>query len=117
MAAFLDEVQQIVGADLSEAQVLRRLQDIGTRLYDLLLPEDMQAYLWEHRNEIGDLIVYADEPYVPRELCISSHPGVRGQKKPRFLRKAAWCVGVSAASRRRRSDPRGRAEVAHPGLP
>ena len=51
MAAFLDEVQQIVGADLSEAQVLRRLQDIGTRLYDLLLPEDMQAYLWKHRDQ------------------------------------------------------------------
>ena len=79
MAAFLDEVQQI-GADLSEAQVQRRLQDIGTRLYDLLLPEDMQASLWEHRDEIGDLIVYADEPYVPWELASQATQGSEAEE-------------------------------------
>jgi hypothetical protein len=96
MAAFLDEVQEIVGADLSEAQVLRRLQDIGTRLYDLLLPEDMQAYLWEHRDKIGDLIVYADEPYVPWELVHLKPPRGPRQKKPRFLAQGGlvrWRLG------------------------
>ncbi|HEY9496403.1 MAG TPA: CHAT domain-containing protein [Intrasporangium sp.] len=96
MAAFLDEVQEIVGADLSEAQVLRRLQDIGTRLYDLLLPEDMQAYLWEHRNQIGDLIVYADEPYVPWELVHLKPPRGPRQQKPRFLAQGGlvrWRLG------------------------
>ncbi|HEX5969763.1 MAG TPA: CHAT domain-containing protein [Intrasporangium sp.] len=96
MAAFLDEVQEIVGGDLSEAQVLRRLQDIGTRLYDLLLPEDMQAYLWEHRNQIGDLIVYADEPYVPWELVHLKPPSGPRQKKPRFLAQGGlvrWRLG------------------------
>jgi hypothetical protein len=96
MAAFLDEVQEIVGADLSEAQVLRRLQDIGTRLYNLLLPEDMQAYLWKHRNQIGDLIVYADEPYVPWELVHLKPPSGPRQQKPRFLAQGGlvrWRLG------------------------
>lgn len=96
MAAFLDEVQELVGAGLSEAQLQRSLQDLGTRLYDLLLPEDMQAYLWKHRDRIGDLIVYADEPYVPWELVHLKPPRGPRQKKPRFLAQGGlvrWRLG------------------------
>ncbi|MDC5697740.1 CHAT domain-containing protein [Intrasporangium calvum] len=96
MAGFLEEVQELVGADLSEAQLLRKLQDLGTRLYDALFPEEMQAYLWKHRHEIGDLIVYADEPYVPWELVHLKPPkGQRGQE-PRFLAQGGlvrWRLG------------------------
>ena len=96
MAAFLDEVQALVGADLTEAQLLRRLQDLGTRLYDLLLPEEMQSYLWEHRDEIRDLIVYADEPYVPWELVHLKPPTGPRQREPRFLAQGGlvrWRLG------------------------
>ena len=114
MAAFLDEVQQVVGADLSEAQVLRRLQDIGTRLYDLLLPEDMQAYLWQHRNEIGDLIVYADEPYVPWELVHLKPPTGPRPKKPWFLAQGGlvrWRLGSFPPKEIRIRDGRARSLI------
>ena len=56
----------------------------------------MQAYLWEHRDEIGDLIVYADEPYVPWELVHLKPPRGPRQKKPRFLAQGGlvrWRLG------------------------
>lgn len=96
MGRFLDEVQDLVGQDISEARRLSQLQDIGTRLFDALLPEDMQAYLWEHRNEIEDLIVYADEPYVPWELVHLKPPTGPRQKEPRFLAQGGlvrWRLG------------------------
>lgn len=96
MAGFVQRVQEISRADISDATRLRRLQDTGSRLYDLLLPEDMQAHLWQHRDRIADLIVYTDEPYVPWELLHLKPPRGNRPRTPRFLAQGGlvrWRLG------------------------
>jgi hypothetical protein len=63
----------------------RKLQDIGAKLFDELFPEPMQAYLWKHRAKLKDLIVYADEPFVPWELVHLKPPDGPRPEKAQFL--------------------------------
>ena len=96
----------------------RKLQDIGAKLFDELFPVPMQAHLWKHRAKVKDLIVYADEPFVPWELVHLKPPdgprpdqaAVPGPERARAL--AAQQLPAPA-------DPgaRGAREVAVPGLP
>lgn len=83
-------------AGMTEVERFSALQDIGTQLFDQFFPEAMQDYLWAHRDEIGDLIVYTDEPFVPWELVhLKPARGKRG-KKPRFLAQGGlvrWQLG------------------------
>ncbi|WP_347354077.1 CHAT domain-containing protein [Intrasporangium sp.] len=67
------------------AAYLAAVQDLGAALFEQLFPQDMQAMLWKHRNRIADLLVYADEPYVPWELVHLKPPVGPRQKAPRFL--------------------------------
>ncbi len=63
------EVERVIkDPDLTPRQRMSQLQNTGTMLFDQFFPEDMQAYLWEHRDLVHDLIVYTDEPFVPWEL-------------------------------------------------
>ena len=45
----------------------------------------MQAYLWKHRAKLKDLIVYADEPFVPWELVHLKPPEGPRPEKAHFL--------------------------------
>ena len=75
---------------------MSQLQNTGTMLFDQFFPEDMQAYLWEHRDLVHDLIVYTDEPFVPWELVhLKPARGKRGTT-PRFLASGGlvrWQLG------------------------
>ena len=64
---------------------LAEIQDLGASLFEQLFPQDMQALLWKHRNRITDLLVHADEPYMPWELLHLKPPVGPRQKAPRFL--------------------------------
>lgn len=96
IGTILDQTQDLVSENVSPTARLRRLQSIGSDLFERLFPEEMQAYLWERRDRIADLIVYADEPYVPWELVHLKPPrGPRG-KEVRFLAQAGlvrWRLG------------------------
>ena len=70
-------------------------------MFDELFPVDMQAYLWSKKAKVKDLIVYADEPFVPWELVHLKPPTGPREEKPRFLAQAGWSGGSPAASRRR----------------
>ncbi len=63
----------------------RKLQDIGSKMFDELFPEDMQAHLWSKKAKVKDLILYADEPFVPWELVHLKPPTGPREEKPRFL--------------------------------
>lgn len=96
MGGFIEQIQQVAGAHGSAAETTDRLQNLGTRLFDLLFPEQMQAHLWAHRDEIRDLIVYADEPYVPWEIVHLKPPTGPRQREPRFLAQGGlvrWRLG------------------------
>ena len=65
-------------------------------LFDQFFPEDMQAYLWEHRDLVHDLIVYTDEPFVPWELVHLKPPRGKRGTTPRFLASGGlvrWQLG------------------------
>jgi hypothetical protein len=91
------EVERVIkDPDLTPRQRLTQLQNTGTLLFDQFFPEDMQAYLWKHRDRVHDLIVYTDEPFVPWELVhLKPARGKRGTK-PRFLASGGlvrWQLG------------------------
>ena len=86
IAKILDDVAKVwkhTSAEPRERE--RKLQDIGSRMFDELFPEDMQAYLWKHRSAVRDLILYADEPFVPWELVHLKPPRGPREEKARFL--------------------------------
>ncbi len=97
VAQALDQVDATVRATAdSPAEQLAALQDIGATLFRQFFQRDLQSYLWEHRDELGDLIVYADEPYVPWELVHLRPPTGPRQKAPRFLAEGGlvrWQLG------------------------
>jgi hypothetical protein len=64
---------------------LGEVQDLGACLFEQLFPQEMQALLWRHRNRITDLLVHADEPYMPWELVHLKPPVGPRQRAPRFL--------------------------------
>ncbi len=93
----LDDVADVwkqTGEDPRERE--RKLQDIGAKMFDELFPEAMQAHLWKHRSKIKDLIIYADEPFVPWELVhLKPSTGPRPDR-PRFLAQSGlvrWQLG------------------------
>lgn len=90
----------------------RKLQDIGAKLFDDLFPVEMQAYLWKHRAKVKDLIVYADEPFVPWELVHLKPPDGPRPTKPRFLAQSGlvrWPLGSFPPREMRVRDGRARA--------
>ncbi|OFE18097.1 hypothetical protein BA895_13345 [Humibacillus sp. DSM 29435] len=97
VAKALDQVDATVRATAdSPAEQLAALQDIGATLFRQFFQRDLQSYLWEHRDELDDLIVYADEPYVPWELVHLRPPTGPRQKAPRFLAEGGlvrWQLG------------------------
>jgi hypothetical protein len=91
------EVESVIkDPDLSPSRRLKQLQNTGTMLFDQFFPEDMQDYLWTHRDRVHDLIVYTDEPYVPWELVhLKPARGKRGTT-PMFLAQGGlvrWQIG------------------------
>ena len=69
-------------------------------MFDELFPVDMQAYLWSKKSKIKDLLVYADEPFVPWELVHLKPPTGPREEKPRFLAQAGlvrWQPGEPPA--------------------
>jgi hypothetical protein len=64
---------------------LSRIQDVGATLFEQVFPQEMQAFLWAHRDDLDQLLVYADEPYMPWELVHLKPPVGRRQGPPRFL--------------------------------
>ncbi|MFM6850372.1 MAG: CHAT domain-containing protein [Terrabacter sp.] len=91
------EVERVIkDPDLTERQRMSQLQNTGTLLFEQFFPEDMQAYLWEHRDLVHDLIVYTDEPYVPWELVHLKPPRGKRGTTPRFLASGGlvrWQLG------------------------
>ena len=89
IATILDDVADVwknTSGDPKERE--RKLQDVGSKMFDELFPPDMQAYLWSKKSKIKDLLVYADEPFVPWELIHLKPPTGPREEKPRFLAQA-----------------------------
>ena len=97
IGAVLDDVAELwKNTEDDPRERERKLQDIGAKLFDELFPEDMQAYLWKHRAKVKDLILYADEPFVPWELVHLKPPDGPRPEKPRFLAQSGlvrWQLG------------------------
>ncbi|GEO30438.1 DUF7379 domain-containing protein [Terrabacter aerolatus] len=91
------EVEDVIkNPDLSAQERMSQLQNTGTMLFDQFFPEDMQAYLWTHRDLVHDLIVYTDEPVVPWELLHLKPPRGKRGTTPRFLASGGlvrWQLG------------------------
>ncbi len=80
------EVQQL-WFDCSDRpqKYLADLQDLGAHLFEKLFPQDFQAALWEHRDELDNLFLLADEPFIPWELVHLKPPVGPREQEPRFL--------------------------------
>lgn len=67
------------------ARYLSKLQDLGSSLFGQLFPDDFQKVLWDHRDQLDDLFLLADEPFVPWELVHLKPPHGPREREPRFL--------------------------------
>ncbi|MGC4075397.1 MAG: CHAT domain-containing protein [Nibricoccus sp.] len=63
--------------DFDEFQ--RELRDMGAKLWDELVPPEVQSALWEHRGDIHEILVFSEEPFIPWELV---HLKDRGKGLP-----------------------------------
>ncbi len=80
------EVQQLWFDSSDRPQkYLADLQDLGAHLFEKLFPQDFQAALWEHRHELDNLFLLADEPFIPWELVHLKPPTGPREQEPCFL--------------------------------
>lgn len=63
----------------------RFLQSRGSDLFERLFDAEMQAKLWELRDDLSSILLLADEPYFPWELVHLKPPTGPRQAEPRFL--------------------------------
>ncbi len=86
VAAIFSQVEQgwAENADRPKA-FLSQLQDVGASLFEQLFPQELQGLLWRHRAELDNLMVFADEPFIPWELVHLKPPVGPRQKRPDFL--------------------------------
>ncbi len=86
VADLFQEIEQSWVDHSDEPKVfMQRLQDIGSSLFEQLFPEELQAVLWKNRNRLAEMILVADEPYIPWELVHLKPPKGPRQSKPLFL--------------------------------
>ena len=80
------EVQQLWFDNSDKpAKYLADLQDLGSSLFEQLFPQQLQDVLWENRDNLDNLFLLADEPFIPWELVHLKPPIGPRQKAPRFL--------------------------------
>jgi hypothetical protein len=86
VANLFREVQQLWFDNSDKpAKYLADLQDLGSSLFEQLFPQDLQAVLWRNRDNLDNLFLIADEPFIPWELVHLKPPIGPRQKAPRFL--------------------------------
>jgi CHAT domain-containing protein len=52
-----------------DAEEIRSLADLGNRLYDQILPEELKQLCWSlAERQVKTLLILSDEPYIPWEL-------------------------------------------------
>ena len=51
------------------------LRALGGTLFDELIPAELQALLWQHRQELTSILVLSEEPFIPWELVHLHAPG------------------------------------------
>lgn len=62
------------------------VQAMGGRLYDELVPDEMQRLLWDNRDKLKSIQVFSTEPFIPWELLLLKEPAKRrGSQDARFL--------------------------------
>ena len=47
----------------------QRLAAMGARLYNELFPDDLRQLLWRLQDQITSVLIQADEPWIPWEMC------------------------------------------------
>ncbi|EIP98810.1 hypothetical protein OpiT1DRAFT_03279 [Opitutaceae bacterium TAV1] len=63
-----------LGSHADVATFQRELRVFGATLWDRLLPRELQALLWQHRDAIDEILVFAEEPFIPWELVHLKDP-------------------------------------------
>jgi hypothetical protein len=86
VSSLFREVQQLWFDRFDQpARYLEDLQDLGASLFEQLFPQSLQEVLWDHRDELDNLFLLADEPFIPWELVHLKPPRGPREKAPRFL--------------------------------
>jgi hypothetical protein len=86
VAELFDAIEQAwtLNSD-NPARFRKFLQTRGSDLFERLFPEEMQAKLWELRDDLKSVLLLADEPYFPWEIIHLKPPVGPGESAPRFL--------------------------------
>lgn len=71
-----------VSSQADAAAFARELRALGGELFDELIPQAIGKALWEHREQLQNVLVLSDEPFIPWELV--------HLKNGRTLPKDSW---------------------------
>jgi hypothetical protein len=80
------------------------LEEFGADLFQRLFPDTLQRVLWQNRNQIRDIRVVANEPFIPWELVLLKEPGGVITNESFFLAERGltrWLLGKPSVDRLR----------------
>lgn len=83
-------------------QFQQDLENFGADLFDQLFPKNMQQSLWQHRLDIKDIWVVAQEPFIPWEMILLKEPGGVITPESFFLAQRGltrWLLGRPSTDR------------------
>ena len=76
----------LAGSNKQGRAFAAELRAYGVELFETLLPQELQQVLWEHRDEIENIVVISTEPFIPWELVHLKNPGKTGMpSEERFM--------------------------------
>jgi hypothetical protein len=79
-------IEQDWGASKSDVEAFQAsLRAFGGELLDQLMPPELRSVLWRHREDIKNIMVLSDEPFVPWELVHLKAPGARTLPKQTYF--------------------------------
>lgn len=74
-----------IGSGQDADNFRQELRAYGASLFDELVPPEIQAAMWEHRNEITAIQVLSTEPFIPWEIVHLKEPGGALSAEEHFL--------------------------------
>lgn len=91
-----------VKTEADRANATRRLHNLGSFLFQQLLPEDLRVLLWGLRDRIDTVWVQSVEPWVPWEICrLQGTEGNRVVEGPFFceaFKLTRWVPGAGTTT-------------------
>lgn len=78
-AEYFGDVEELLpGTSLPATVVDQKVRAMGAKLYEKVVPPELQEKLWAIRDRVESILIQSTEPWVPWEMCLLSGPDNNG---------------------------------------